>query len=721
MGSYAFAAIEKIVEDEGITGPGQNIGGGTNIGDDEEEQEQELVFVLSGGAAYPFVPFTLSIDSGSDKYGGAGGNLLGCFSDETPMQWAYRTRGTWSNGSITHSLGVQTVDPSKIGCRFTWDAKSRGRGTTVVSYDTGRMVPDILDSSVAVGASFQATITYTGSGGKLNCYGAWSQFGADVWWEKKDGGEWARTSKARVVSSSWASGLRSMACKVDEAGSYRLCVSYAGKSEYAMVSATAATCAITGVDYLHTRGAEGTIRIELGDPSSEVSVSIEDLDGNAYTGIVDSATMAAPVFVFADGACEVSLLAVSSQGNAKIVVRSGGEVIASHGIAIDDGLVATFTAPSTVPIGVSFGFSMVLSGDNVATPRATKADLLYFFDESTPFGATVNGLFAAFEDENNWDGNEFSCTGLTISASEDCVLRIDALDLDMASIGYFTIDVVSARRALAEAISERLLAKDKTHLGPYTENDTANKLRTGAIFAVEEFIKGEIGSDGSFTKFNFDNHGISPASEADAWFAETYGIVCSATRQAGSWEGEGESREGYGETTRATRWDPDLEESVWAESEAAAIARAVSECESEYATVTPAGSYASPKASTYSYKNTDDPNEYMTGKIWVKKTFVRSKYKCISRSGKANFSRSAKWLFHASGPTGGTFAKHGHDIPGENQYGYMWTQNAGKNEDFGFTPWTANSLATVTDWEGTYKGYFLGYPQCFVEFGFKHK
>lgn len=720
MGSYAFAAIEKIVEDEGITGPGQNIGGGTNVGDEEEEQEQELVFVLSGGVAYPFVPFTLSINSGSDKYRGAGGNLLGCFSDETAMQWVYRTRGTWLNGSITHSLGVQTVDPSKTGCRFTWDARSRGRGSTVVVYDTGRMVPDILDSSVAIGASFQATITYTGAGGKLDCYGAWSQFGADVWWEKKDGGEWARTSKARVVSSTWASGLRSMGCKVDEAGSYRLCVSYAGKTEYAMVSATAASCTITGVDYLHTRGAAGTVRIELGDPSSQVSVSIEDLDGNAYTGIVDSVTMAAPVFGFTDGVCEVSLLATSSQGNAKVVVRSGGSVLASHDIAIDDELVATFTAPSSVPIGVSFGFSMVLSGDNVETPRATKADLLYFFDESTPFGASVNGLFAAFEDANNWDGNEFSCTGLTISASEACMLRIDALDLDMATIGYFTIDVVSVRSALAEAINERILATTGVN-GTYAENDTAGMLWHGAREAVIGFIKGEIGFDGSFTWFDSDNHGISPASEEDAWFTETYGIVCSATKKLGSFEENGEMREGNGATTRATRWDPELEEYIWAESEAAAVARAVSECESEYETVKPAGDYNSPQALTFSYKNTDDPNAYVTGNISVSKTFNRFRYKCGSTAGTRNFSRSVKWLLQAKVETGGTFAKHGHDIPGENQYGYMWTQNAGKNEDFGFTPWTATSLATVTDWEGKSKGYYLGYPKCFVEFGFKHK
>ena len=104
--------------------------------------------------------------------------------------------------------------------------------------------------------------------------------------------------------------------------------------------------------------------------------------------------------------------------------------------------------------------------------------------------------------------------------------------------------------------------------------------------------------------------------------------------------GQWESREGYGETTRATRWDPELEENVWAESEAAAIARAVSECESEYETVTPTGAYGSPEALTYSYKNTSDPNEYMTGQIRVSKSFNRFRYKCGTATGGKNFSRS---------------------------------------------------------------------------------
>lgn len=698
MSGFAFAAIYK---DPIPPGPGPD---GPDIPIDDPDDPDNINYTISGTSIKPFVPFTVTVTGSSNKAKGNGGNL------QADIDYEILDEDEWQNGQKVFSLGTRVCDSERSNAQFSWLIRGRVPSTVTLAYDAGTMTPELTKDTLTLGETFGFTITYSHG---QNCYATrFADFGASYWWEAQKNGAWERTTKIAINTSSFAEGVLTGNATVGNLAGYdkiRLCVSYAGReTAYAEATLVASEVTITlGDSGLHCFGPYTSLQIE--SDSLELMTAAFYRGNNTTDDITD--TNGTPIaFTFSGTTWTGNIQAATSATAGTVVLKVfyNNEVVATQQInVVTDLLGSTIDAPSRIMQGESIEATGEISNEDYPDISRIPANTVQLVVDS---GASAY---------NEAGEDSVDLTYLPSTAGTYTLSLIDSRDGTV--LDTCDVDVSSIFAALKEAIEERYKGKNSNTT---VESIDIGILVTHAVNAMTGYLKTDIGSDGSYTLYNNSNTGIVLENfdgTENEWALDTYQKIKACKTRIGSWTSEGISKEGSGWTTRAMGWDDDADDYVWEETESAAINRAVSSCENQYdGSDESAGSYSLPTAYTYSYKNTATPG-YMAGAVQVKKSLTKMRYKCLSGSLEKNFSRTVKWNAQAKAYSS-VFSKHGHNIPNENTYGFiLGEQSAGKNEDFSFTSWTANSLDTVTDWDATNKGYTLNNMKCVVTYGFKHK
>lgn len=698
MSGYSFAAIYKAPVPPG-PGPVN-----PDVPIDDPDDPDNINYTISGTSIKPFVPFTVTVTGSSNKAKGNGGNL------QADIDYEILNDAGWQSGQRVFSLGTRVCDSERSNAQFSWLIRGRAPSTVTLAYDAGTMTPDLEKDNLTIGESFGFTITYSAH---ENCYASHlADFGASYWWEAQKNGAWERTTRIATNTSSFAEGVLTGNATVGNLAGYdkiRLCVSYAGReTAYAEATLVASEVTITlGDSGLHCFGPYTSLQIE--SDSLELMTAAFYRGNNTTNDITD--TNGTPIaFTFSGTTWTGNIQAATgaTAGTVILKVMYNGEVVASEDIIISTDLLgSTIAAPSRIMQGESIEATGEISNEDYPDISRIPANTVQLVVDS---GASAY---------NEAGEDSVDLTYLPSTAGTYTLSLIDSRDGTV--LDTCDVDVSSIFAALKEAIEERYKGKNSNTT---VESIDIGILVTHAVNAMTGYLKTDIGSDGSYTLYNNSNTGIVLENfdgTENEWALDTYQKIKACKTRIGSWTAEGISKEGSGSTTRAMGWDEDIEDYVWEETESVAINRAILSCESAYdASESSAGAYGSPSAYTYSYKYTDTPG-YMAGGIMVKKAFTKMRYKCSSGTLEKNFSRTVKWNVRAKAYSS-VFSKHGHSIPNENTYGYiLGEQSAGKNEDFPFTSWTADSLDTVTDWDSTNKGYILDNIKSVITYGFKHK
>ena len=511
MSGFAFAAIYK--EPTPPIGPGPD---GPDIPPvDPDDDPSYYTYTISGESITPFVPFTVTVTGSNSKAKGNHGNL------QADINYEIRDGGAWEGGKCEWTLGTWVCDSKRTNAKFSWLISGREPVTATLAYDAGTMEPEIEDSSVVLGKTFDFSITFSGAGD--DCYATrLGDFGASYWWEAFKNGKWEKTTRIAESQTRFSKGVLSGTGHVGNLAGYekiRLCVNYAGlETAYDEATVTSAEVTITlGDDALHCWGAGTQLKIE--SDTLEYMTAAFYRGGDTTEDITD--TQGEPiVFGFTGTSWQGDIQAAggATAGTVVLKVMYNGVVQATKEITIETEFLADITVSGQ---SIIQGNSFDMSGSVASTMGELSRIPANAFKLVAVQGETV--LAQVF---NTAGIQEVEYEGVTPTAAGTVYVRIID-NRDGTTVAEEEVTVQSVKFALADAINERILANTGT-AGTYSDEDSASTLRTAAISAINGYAKSAIAADGTFTAFSSSNHGIATAEETTQWYAETYAIVKSA-------------------------------------------------------------------------------------------------------------------------------------------------------------------------------------------------
>lgn len=560
MSGFAFAAIYK--EPTPPIGPGPD---GPDIPPVDPDDPSYYTYTISGESITPFVPFTVTVTGSNSKAKGNHGNL------QADINYEILDGGAWEGGKCEWTLGTRVCDSKRTNAKFSWLISGREPVTATLAYDAGTMTPELAKDTLALGETFGFTITYSYA---QNCYATrFADFGALYWWEaKKTNGNWERTNRIAVNQTpSFSNGVLSGNAHIGNLAGYdkiRLCVSYAGRDTvYAEASLTSSELTITlGANSLHCYGAATSLKIE--SDSLELVTAAFYRGDNTTTDITD--TNGTPIaFTFSGTTWTGNIQAATgaTAGTVTLKIFYNNEVVATREINIVTELFGEIEADSTAIMqGESIEATGTINGGNFTITRIPAETVKLEIDSG-----------ALEYNEACEDTIDFSYT--PTDSGTYTLLLVDTRDetiLDSQNVA-----VSSIFEALKEAIEERYRGKNDSTV---VESIDMEILAEHAKNAMNGYVKGSVGADGSYTAYNNSNTGIVTddfdGSDIE-WAVDTYEKICQAVSRNyifGNNEKETSTKRKVSGRIYAELEEDENEDVIGMESFTDLIARACEEC-----------------------------------------------------------------------------------------------------------------------------------------------
>ena len=720
MNGFAFAAIQSDDDDGTIhtsDGPGTS-----EVIDDEDEKEEELYqYTISGTGIIPFVPFSVTVTGNNQKAKGNGGNL------QASIEYQVIDGGAWTNGQRVWSLGTRVCDSQRSNAQFSWLVRGKTPVTATLSYNAGHMVPAIGSSSVIVGKTFDFTIAFSATAGGSaigsTCYARkFDVFGASYWWEAQKDGKWEKTTRIVVRSSSFKDAALSGTGYVGNLVGYdkiRLCVNYAGRDTvYAEATLTNAEVTITlDDDTLHCWGAATTLRIE--SDSLEFMTAAFYRGGDTTNDITDDdGQLFSFVFTGTSWEGDIQAAAGASEGTVVLKVMYNGVVQATKEIVIETEFLAD--------ISVSAG--SILQGETFDMAGSVESTLgvLARIPANAFSLVAVQGNSQLISVSNMAGSQDVSYNDVTPTTTETVYVRIID-NRDGTIVTEAEVTVQSIKSALAAAINERVLAKTGT-AGTASESDSASTLRSAAIEAIKNFVKGDIASDGTYDYYGDLNHGISTAVDTSAWYSETYGIVKSAVAKnvtPSVYEtAKGKKSSGQVQTTvsgSGTNDDPYV-----LETEEHFKQRTVDICNAAQWDLTNGGVFENSSqngaAKTMTYQAgwvSETGREYSNGYATATIQFQARRYSLTE------YVSGTVDMYFLSGTKGNVYDTFGHKAPSSSGIKAKCGSFSVIANVQSFSPWfgtdAGTSMTATIDQMSNSRGYEIQFHRAFITYNFTHK
>lgn len=527
MSGFAFASIYK----EPIPpGPGPD---GPDIPDPPDPPEPDPTYTISGTSIVPFIPFTVTVTASNDKAHGSSGHLQ--YSADYNIV-VLDDGGSWSSGaSHTWTLYTRRCDSSLNNMQFSWLINGKEPVTATLGYNAGTMTPNIVESSVTIGSTFDFTITFSGHG--ANCKArSLSDFGATYWWEAQKAGKWERTNRIPVNQTpSFSNGVLSGNGYVGNLVGYdkiRLCVDYAGNetaSDEAALTSSAVTITL-GANSLHCFGASTSLKIESG--SLELMTAAFYRGDNTTEDITDTnGTPIAFTFSGTTWTGNIQAATAATAGTVVLKIFYNNEVVATKQINVVTALYGEIEADTPIMQGESIEATGTINGGDYTLTRLP-AEIVKLEVDS---GALEYN--AAGEDTIE----------LSYSPTTDGIYTLQLIDTrDETILDSLQVTVRSIYAMLAEAINERMKAKSTAPLvndyyseTSYTGSEEETTLASAAIVAMKEFGNAAFNeSTGAISKYTNNNTGIStslPEGKTELeWMKDCYDKICTATTLVGN-------------------------------------------------------------------------------------------------------------------------------------------------------------------------------------------
>lgn len=698
MSGFAFAAIYK--EPIPPDGPGPD---GPDIPPVDSDDPSYYTYTISGESITPFVPFTVTVTGSNSKAKGNHGNL------QADIDYEIRDGGAWEGGKCEWTLGTRVCDSKRTNAKFSWLIRGREPVTATLAYDAGTMEPEIEDSSVVLGKTFDFSITFSGAGD--DCYATrLGDFGASYWWEAFKNGKWERTTRIAESQTRFSKGVLSGTGHVGNLAGYekiRLCVSYAGlATAYAEAAITSAAVTITlGDDSLHVWGPSTTLKIE--SESLQYMTAEFKRNGNATQDITD--TNGDPIaFTFSGDTWTGDIQAATSaaEGTVKLVVKYGNEVVKEQEIGIATEFLPTISAtPQSIILGDSF--------DMTGSIASTLGMLSRVPANSFKLVAVQDGTTLA-EVNNSAGSQEVEYEGVTPSTLDTVYVRIID-NRDETIVAEVEVAVQIVYEALAEAINERNLAKGITTT--YTGEEGATLLRSYAIAACAGYVNADgVSASGTATNYTDTGSGVIPidaAEESIEWYQAAYEKVCEVVSRRADATKQIREKSASGHYQYESIWDPEREEYIPNGTESGAKSNAEQNFDNNK-TVGDWGSGSISESLQWSYAG-QDYGAWGAGISAVITDFR------VKANGSSPFSRQADYYYQAKRLSGSssdsTYNNLGHHNLSLNETKKLSSANAAAQSEFG---WDEHVFTLEGAWV-SYRGYRLEYKSCFVTYGFKHK
>ena len=698
MSGFAFAAIYK--EPIPPDGPGPD---GPDIPPVDSDDPSYYTYTISGESITPFVPFTVTVTGSNSKAKGNHGNL------QADIDYEIRDGGAWEGGKCEWTLGTRVCDSKRTNAKFSWLIRGREPVTATLAYDAGTMDPEIEDSSVVLGKTFDFSITFSGAGD--DCYATrLRDFGASYWWEAFKNGKWERTTRIAERQTRFSKGVLSGTGYVGNLAGYekiRLCVNYAGlETAYAEAAITSVAVTITlGDDSLHVWGPSTTLKIE--SESLQYMTAEFKRNGNATQDITD--TNGDPIaFTFSGDTWTGDIQAATSaaEGTVKLVVKYGNEVVKEQEIGIATEFLPTISAtPQSIILGDSFDMTGSIASTLGMLSRvpANSFKLVAVQDETTL--AEVN---------NSAGSQEVEYEGVTPTTTDTVYVRIiDCRDDTVVAEEEVTVQIVY--KALAEAINERNLAKGITTT--YTGEEGATLLRSYAIAACAGYVNADgVSASGTATNYTDTGSGVIPidaAEESIEWYRAAYEKVCEVVSRRADATKQIREKSASGHYQYETIWDPEREEYIPNGTESGAKSNAEQDFDNNK-TVGDWGSGSISESLQSGYTGQD------YGAWGATISAVITDFR-VKANGSSPFSRQADYYYQAKRLSwtsfDWTYNNLGHHNLSLNETKKLSSANAAAQSEFG---WDEHVFTLKGAWV-SYRGYRLEYKSCFVTYGFKHK
>lgn len=698
MSGFAFAAIYK--EPTPPIGPGPD---GPDIPPVDSDDPSYYTYTISGESITPFVPFTVTVTGSNSKAKGNHGNL------QADIDYEIRDGGAWEGGKCEWTLGTRVCDSKRTNAKFSWLISGREPVTATLAYDAGTMDPEIEDSSVVLGKTFDFSITFSGAGD--DCYATrLGDFRASYWWEAYKNGKWEKTTRIAESQTRFSKGVLSGTGHVGNLAGYekiRLCVSYAGlATAYAEAAITSVAVTITlGDDSLHVWGPSTTLKIE--SESLQYMTAEFKRNGNATQDITD--TNGDPIaFTFSGDTWTGDIQAATSaaEGTVKLVVKYGNEVVKEQEIGI-----ATEFLPN-----ISVSSQSIIQGDTfdmTGSIASTLGLLSRVPANSFKLVAVQDGTTLA--EVNNLAGSqEVEYEGVTPSTLDTVYVRIID-NRDDTIVAEEEVTVQNVYKALAEAINERNLAKGITTT--YTGEEGATLLRSYAIAACAGYVNADgVSASGTATNYTDTGSGVIPidaAEESIEWYQAAYEKVCEVVSRRADATKQIREKSASGHYQYESIWDPEREEYIPNGTESGAKSNAEQNFDNNK-TVGDWGIGSISESLQSSYTGQD--YEAWGATISAVITDFR-----VKANGSSPFSRQADYYYQAKRLSGfssdSTYNNLGHHNLSLNETKKLSSANAAAQSEFG---WDEHVFTLKGAWV-SYRGYRLEYKSCFVTYGFKHK
>lgn len=521
MSGFAFAAIYK--EPIPPDGPGPD---GPDIPPVDSDDPSYYTYTISGESITPFVPFTVTVTGSNSKAKGNHGNL------QADIDYEIRDGGAWEGGKCEWTLGTRVCDSKRTNAKFSWLISGREPVTATLAYDAGTMTPNIAESSVVLGNTFNFTISFSGAGD--DCYATrLGDFGASYWWEAFKDGKWEKTTRIVERQARFSKGVLTGVGYVGNLAGYekvRLCVNYAGRDtayDEATIAASSAVTITLGDDTLHCWGAATSLKIE--SDSLEL-MTAAFYRGNDTTQDITDSQGEPIVFGFTGTSWQGDIQAASgaTAGTVTLKVFYNNEVVATKTIEIVTAIYGDIEAVSSAIQGDTVTVTGNFDGGDYELTRlsAGVVKLRVKFDGEVVASSDTNGA-----------GEEYVSMNFTPSNGGVYIIELVDLRGDGVVMDDMDLTVQNVYEALAEAINERNKAKWSTT--SYTGQEQPSQLASYARDAMYNYVK-ESATDFStntIVYYNSNNGGNTeiytslPSGMTEVqWMVDCYTKICKAVK-----------------------------------------------------------------------------------------------------------------------------------------------------------------------------------------------
>jgi hypothetical protein len=686
----------------------------------EPEPDPDVTLALNAPATVVAdVPFELSA-SATGGYNGANARLAWTFSPYrlASVSLSKGVRSGWAEGEWEAEATVRTADRS----RTTLAAELSNGGLSepavaTMAYVVPSMVPD-LPATVPYRRDFTFTVSCE-VGGSVQTDYAGNGRGVAFRWKavRGEGAEEEELSCSVVVGGgSWSGGVGTYRARLSSipatATKLRVVAVYAGESngDDASVSGTGLLSAPAS---LHVYGEGAMLRINAValDPS-ELSlvarvagepVALSDwleMDDGEDIDLSDG---------WSDGVWEHAVRARSSASAATLSLRlvSGETELAEADVAISDAISATVSAASPVVEGDAVEASAAVSAAGFTLARLPEGTvLLNIYDE--------NGQTVGEGGQNGYGETRVEAVSTTPVPGTYVVKALEAGSEEVLASTTVVVltSAEAARKALAEAINERILAKTG-EAGAYSMDDTLSTLWGGALAAMKNFANASgVAADGTYTAYadTAASTDIGDPSGQDAldWLEDAYAKVCTAKSMSAGYETDMAGYECSSSYTGEVRYDAEPPyEPVYVEDKAScqnkALARAAWEEDAD-------------SRGWKAYSGGSTAKLYDAWVASLTAHYSDNRIRCTIAS--PSVAVHADYYFTGSSSYGGTWNSLGHAIAQQGQTTKLFQNDCAAGGSFGWVDAGNDRPALTCEGGG---GYEMSVAACIATYNFKHK